>query len=281
MDEVRVRHFFYQLRGISRACLVEATDNNIYVLKMGDTDSNVLFNEAFGSELLRYFGLPVPEWVALTLPDGFPDLHSGLWPDHKQPCVPGVGALHFGSRLIVSDGVAGAYQIIPSKWASRIVNAKDFVGVLALDIWTSHCDSRQAIYSHCGLEESLRATFIDHGHMFGGPNGQKHCRPLASMSPDLHLYRNLPIRQLLSRWEDRIEGLDEEPLQSLLARIPAEWYRPELADTVLSRLKLRKRELRPLFEEACSAINQRLSPFSMPKFVSSIAPRVTTQRCSA
>jgi hypothetical protein len=282
MESLGVSRVFYQLKGTCRSSLIEACDRNIYVLKIaGSSGPNLLFNEAFGSELLRFFGLPVPKWAALTMSDEFIDAHPEMWSvDGEKAIRPSCGP-HFGSRLVVSHGTAGAYQIIPSVWAPRVINAVDFVGALAVDIWTNHCDSRQAVYTHCGSGQHLRATFIDHGHMFGGPHGDKRCRPRASMQPDLRLYRGLEIGTLLRCWHSKIGSVTEDHLKHLLYSGPSQWLTPQVAEHTLAMLESRREDLSVLFEEATQLLTQRQDSFLMPRAISSIAPRVRGWVCPA
>jgi hypothetical protein len=282
MDSPGVRRFFYQLRGVSQACLVEATDNNIYIIKMaGAVGPNVLFNEAFGSELLRYFGLPVPSWTALSLSEDFIDLHPEMLSDRPQQFVSVNNTLHFGSRLAASHGVAGTYQIIPSKWASHVVNSGDFVGALAIDIWASHTDSRQVIYSPCGRKGLLTATFIDNSHMFGGPEGRTRACPCAPMIPDLSFYWGLPVDSLLRHWEARIAAVNVTALRSMLCSIPQEWYSPAMAERALAEMESRRRELPSLFDRARATIDQKEPCVEVTRCISSIAPRSKMQAVPA
>jgi hypothetical protein len=252
---------------------VEASDHQIYVLKLaGSGGPNVLFNEAFGSELLRFFGLPVPQWAALALSDEFIDSHPDVWPVGGNTQLRPKAGLHFGSRLVVSRGSAGAYQIIPSCWAQHVVNAQDFAGVLAVDIWANHCDSRQAVYTHIGRRQSLRATFIDHGHMFGGPDGLRRAGPRAAMTSELRLYNGLEIGTLLSRWQKAILSVECE-LWSLAAEIPESWQPTGGTKSAVEMLSSRREQLSCLFAEAMDILSRQSGSCVTPVATSSIAPR--------
>jgi hypothetical protein len=157
MRHVRVTTSYYKLRGTCQASIVEASDGFLYILKIaGAHMPNLLFNEAFGTELLRHFGLPAAAWRPLELDNNFIEAHPEMWfKSGRHPRRP-IAGLHFGSRLISSKRSVGAYQIIPSSWMPRVKNRSKFVGALAVDIWSNHCDRRQAIYTRSG--KSLEAT---------------------------------------------------------------------------------------------------------------------------
>ena len=261
MEKIVVTRFFYKLNGVCQASLVEANDGNIYVLKMaGPEGANHLFNEVLGSELLRHCKLPVSRWAALTLSDEFIDANTEMWLKHNDNAIRPPATVHFGSRLITAKGKIGSFEIIPSSWASRVINARDFAGILAIDIWANHCDRRQVIFTRT-REDLLHATFVDHDHMFGGPEIQHETCPRRAMISDLRLYQGLPMKQLFTRWIRKIRKVDEQTLKVLIREIPVDWYSEDRAFAAIEMLESRRSRLPALFNEALSVLaQQRPSP---------------------
>lgn len=272
MGHIRVTRFFYKVRGACQAPLVEGSDGSLYVLKLsGPHGPNLLFNEAFGSELLRYFGLPSAAWIPLRLDDAFIESHPAMWLKtgrHSRRPAPG---LHFGSCLVSPKRGVGAYQIIPSSWVQRVKNRSKFIGALAIDIWSNHCDRRQAIYTKSG--EALNATFIDNGHMFGGPAGNDITCPRRCMNFDLSLYRDLRVQQTLERWRKRILNVALTDIRKLSSQLPSEWCAPELVDCTMASLQARRQQLGALFGEADAIIRDHWSLESQ-SFVKSLEQNV-------
>jgi hypothetical protein len=246
---VEATKFHYKLRGICQSAIVEASDGHLYVLKTGGKHlPNLLLNESFGRELLGHFGLPGPQWRAVLTTDEFIDSHPDSWFETERRRLRPAAGPHFGTRLITSKGAAGAFQVIPSSWVTRVRNRQDFAGMLALDIWANHCDRRQAVYTIAG--DGLQATFIDNGEMFGGSHGRDLTCPRRTMAQDLRIYHGLPVKDLLEDWRKNILGTNEQLLRSLLGRVPEGWCTNEGAERVLSSLLLRRHKLASLFSEA-------------------------------
>lgn len=273
MERVRVTSFYYKVRGACQSSIIEASDGCLYVLKVaGSHMQNLLFNEAFGTELLRHFGLPVATWKPLELENEFIEAHPEMWfksgHDGRRP----VAGLHFGSRLVSSKRSAGAYQIIPSSWVSRVKNRSKFIGALAVDIWSNHCDRRQAIYTRSG--ENLKATFIDNGHMFGGLEGTEIASPRCCMTHDLAVYKGLDVHRSLRRWHKSILEADLRDIRRLAEEIPSEWCPPGQLDRTLESLQSRRRKMGSLLREAEGILGHDQS-WNSNDFVNSLAPHVS------
>lgn len=274
MRQIKVTKVHYKLRGVCQSSVVEASDGFLYVLKTsGPKMPNLLFNEAFGSEVLSHFGLPAATWKPLKLNSEFIEAHPEMWfksaRNRSYRPIPG---LHFGSRLVSSKRCAGTYQIIPSSWVTRVKNRTHFLGALAIDIWSNHCDHRQAIYTRSG--GFFKATFIDNGHMFGGPMGTEITSPRCCMTYDLAVYRGLEILRSLQGWHDRILEADLAEVRQLAEKIPSEWFSPEQLDRTLEALHLRRHKLGSLLREAGEILQNRQS-WNSDKFVNSLAPHVS------
>jgi hypothetical protein len=166
--------FVRRLRGGSQPILIEATDGRLYVVKFANNlqGPNVLVNEGVGTELYRAFGLSAPKWRPLFVGDSFIDSNPSCWPGiESRPVRPSPGAC-FASEFLGGNDHR-VLEFLPRNEFRRVVNAEQFWLAMLLDCCADHADNRQAIFLENG-DRSLLANFIDHGHMFGGPLGQRH-----------------------------------------------------------------------------------------------------------
>lgn len=279
MGHIKVTKFHYKLRGYCQSSVVEASDGLLYVLKTsGDNVPNLLFNEAFGAELFRFFELPAAKWIPLQLDDEFIQSNPEMWFKNGHHELRPVSGLHFGSRLVSPKRGVGAYQIIPSSWVPKVRNRNQFIGALALDIWTNHCDRRQAIYTRSG--KHLKATFIDNGHMFGGLEGDEMTCPRRCMNSDFAVYRGLHIHRSLERWRKRIVAADLSAIRMLAEELPLVWYSPKLLARTIASLQARRQNLGSLFREATTIVSH---PYSLnsSEFINSLDPHTNPAMESA
>jgi hypothetical protein len=152
------------LSGSSRPLLVQGSDGNTYVLKhyCKSQASNRAFNEAAGTEIYRTFGLSVPSWRPLFLPDELIDTTPEFWHQGERP----TGGMCFGSRFLPQAGRL-CYEIFPSSFRTRIRNRNSFWLAWLIDLCCHHTANRQIVFQEqpAGVFE---AYFIDHDHLFGG-----------------------------------------------------------------------------------------------------------------
>jgi hypothetical protein len=215
------------MRGGCQSSLIGASDGNFYVLKLANNPQgpNIVFNEAFGSILSHHLGLPVPEWCPIHVSSSFIAMNL----DPRSMPTAGVhtqsAGLHFGSKFVIGSKGDEVYEIVPERWMQRVQNPHLFVGMLLLDIWTENVDRRQALFIERPANRLLEVVFLDHGHMFRGPNGNKR---LKNASACLYYHRNIYCRAFEPRnveaWLSRIEALTETMLRNLMERMPGEWH---------------------------------------------------------
>ncbi len=167
---VSVTRFIRKLRGGSQPILVEASDGFKYVVKFVNNPQgrDVPFNEAMGSELYGAVGLPVPAWKPLTVTEQFLHQNTQCWFETATGFQKPESGLCFGSSYLGRAGLT-LWEILPRSSFSRVLNRSDFTLAWLLDVAANHTDCRQAVFEE--KPEGIRATFIDHGHMFSGPGG--------------------------------------------------------------------------------------------------------------
>ena len=215
-------NFIRKLRGGSQPILARCSDGVLYVVKFANNlqGHNLLFNEAAGSFLYRACGLSVPEWKVIRVADSFLDSNPGCWFETESGRLRPEEGLCFGSRYQGEENTR-LLEILPGSSLRRIENRACFWLAWLLDICAGHTDNRQAIFQEKGNGE-LRACFIDHGHMFGGPRGEQQAHELAARYLDPRVYEQVSMRYLESI-PRRMKSLDAEKLSKKVQCLPGHW----------------------------------------------------------
>jgi hypothetical protein len=214
--------FIGRLRGGSQPILVQASDGFLYVVKYQDNPQgpNVPFNEGLGSVLFDACGLRVPSWAAIEVSDGFLDRHPEGWiwegREYRRPKA----GWCFGSRY-QGMGETQVLEVLSRSAFNRVNNRQDFWKAWFLDILCEHCDHRQTLFLRNDAGD-MDAVFFDHGHLFGGPNGDTTPKLLASRYLDSRIYEDLAVEGC-NRIAHIIESLNQEKLNRIVANMPQEW----------------------------------------------------------
>jgi hypothetical protein len=246
---VQAVQFIRKMRGGSQPALIRCNDDKLYVVKFfrNQQGPNVLANEVLGNELLRTFSLPTPQWrvvfvsasflrensVSFETPFGNSSIESGL---------------HFGSEFLGSDKTGQAYERLPKGLCSRVTNLEDFLGIHIFDVWASHCDRRQTIFTTADENASFRAVFIDNGHLFGGPEWRRVRRQGESLGLDSHFQMRRWSTEAVDAWICRFEAKRLSSLFDVIPCIPKPWFSGDI-DRVIGPLADRLSTLRTLFTE--------------------------------
>ena len=221
-DFALVSRYIRSLHGRSQPILVQANDGLLYVVKSTNNlqGPNLLFNESVGTELYRSCGLPTPEWKPLLITRGFIYQYSSCLVEVPAEFeIPEV-SLCFGSRFLGTEHTR-LLEILPGTFFHRVRNRIDFWAAWLLDICADHADHRQTIFTE-GPGERLQAHFIDHGHLFGGPNGDLQTDPLKSKYLDDRAYPDIDTEHI-ERVVKRLQRLDVDRIWQLVRALPMEW----------------------------------------------------------
>lgn len=221
-NTIFVQRHIRNLRGGTQAVLAEASDGHLYVVKFNNKiqGANLPFNESAGSELYRALNLPTPAWTALLVTDSFLDENPACRVQTSGDPVRPEAGLCFASRYL-GEGGERLLEILPGGSFKRVRNHTNFWLSWLIDICAGHTDNRQAIF----IEDNagwLNAVFLDHGHMFGGPQGDEQRHFLASRYLDPRVYQELP-QQSINEFRTIIQCLDTEKLWQEIHRVPEEW----------------------------------------------------------
>ena len=214
--------YIRNLRGGSQPILVQANDGLQYVVKFNNNlqGANLPFNEGVGSEIYRACGLACPTWKPLLVTDTFIDQTPACWMQTPEGRLRPSAGLSFASRYLGGNDTC-LQEILPRTSFKRIRNGKSFWLAWLIDICAENVDNRQAIFLERG-SGSLEAYFFDHGHLFGGPQGDQRRPFLASRYLDPRIYPTLTSGQLMT-YQKAVLGLDADRLWRLVQTIPDSW----------------------------------------------------------
>jgi len=214
--------YLRSLRGGSQPILVRASDGLLYVVKFTNNlqGPNLPFNESIGSEIYRACGLPGPRWKPLLVSDSFIDSNRDCWIQTPLGRLRPESGLCFGSCFLGGQGNR-LLEILPATSFRRVRNHDSFWLAWLIDICAGHADNRQAIFLEDGAGW-LDPFFVDHGHLFGGPEGGLRRGFLASRYLDPRIYQRLTSEQHLAIRKNA-GGLDVDQLWKGIEALPHDW----------------------------------------------------------
>ena len=223
--------YIRKMKGGSQSILVQGDDERFYVVKMAGNPqgSNVVANEFLGSVIAGAVGLPVAESMAIHLSDHFIDSEQDIWFElpsgRKRPDA----GLHFGSRLVGQpSGPQRPSEYISPSRINTIANRDAFLGMYILDVWANHQDNRQAVLLRTSNNGAQEAFFIDHGHMFGGPDWNFRERPGVALHLESSVYSKLWHDEVVSSWISHFRAVIPEVLSWVTSILPPRWYTGDL-----------------------------------------------------
>jgi hypothetical protein len=251
---VEAVELYRKLRGGSQSLLARGSDGRLYVLKMvgNPQGRTVVANEAFASMLCMRLGLPVADWAYVRISDELLDATPHLWFELPDGSTRPQAGLAFGSVVIHQEDGTPANEILPSSWVARLSNREDFIGMLLFDLWTGARDARQAVFTCAEGKRGVRGIFIDHGHCFGGPDGELLDETCWARAMHLHkpIYEGLLQLRRFQYWKQAIQDISSEELREYLCLIPQEWSTQKWQESICSYLENRRFKLREEFGAA-------------------------------
>jgi hypothetical protein len=226
--------FIRKMKGGSQSILVRANDGRHYVVKLADNPvgPNLLANEDMGSRLAKAVGLPVAEAKGICLSDSFIDSHPDLWFELSSGVRRPNKGIHFGSLFVgQTSGADRPTEYISPSRVSMITNREAFLGMYILDVWANHQDNRQAIFRRSSTN-AQEVCFIDHGHMFGGPEWNFKENSASSLHLEMAVYSDLWQDEQVVFWISRFQTIIPKVLMSIGVPIASEWYSGDLSELV-------------------------------------------------
>jgi hypothetical protein len=226
--------FIRKLNGGSQSILVQANDSKYYVVKMMENPqgSNVLANESLGATVARAVGLPVAHNKGIYLSDTFIDNFRDLWFESPAGRRRPNRGVHFGSLFIGQpSGAQRPNEYISPSRLDNIANRQDFLGMYILDVWANHQDSRQAVFCRSS-DGTQKAFFIDHGHMFGGPEWTFEDRPGIALHLEKKIYTDLWNEDLVASWISHLQMATPSALSYANQAMQPEWYQGRVEELI-------------------------------------------------
>jgi len=270
---VQATRLIRKMRGGAQAHLLECDDGHFYFVKFRKNPQHLrnLINEWIAAVFLNYLQISTPPAAIVNLSAAFleahPDIYIQLGSRH-QAVEPG---WHFGSRYPGDPGKIMVYDFLPDTLLDKVVNAGEFLGVLAFDKWMSNADARQSIFFRArlrpwppGSEAAPRAGFVasmmDHGYVFDGSHWKFSDSPLQGLYFRPNVYQRVRGFDDFQPWLDRVVHFPDEIVDSALKQIPPEWLAEDAAElqTVLEKLMSRRRRVPDLIRDSRHG---RINPF--------------------
>jgi hypothetical protein len=141
----------------------------------------------------------------------------------------------------------------------RITNREAFLGMYLLDIWANHQVNRQAIFRR-SFGNTQEVCFIDHGHIFGGPEWNFQDNLGSALHLEMAVYTDLWQDEKIALWISRFQSVIPEALISATQSISIQpqWYQGDLAE-LTDRLTDRLANLAELFKKIDRGIGAHLN----------------------
>jgi hypothetical protein len=242
--------YIRKMKGGSQSILVQANDGKYYVVKMAANPqgANTLANELLGSLIAKSVGLPAAEGKGIYLSDSFIDSYPDLWfvllSGRRRPDE----GIHFGSLFVGQpSGQERPSEYISPSRVNMIANRDAFLGMYILDVWANHQDHRQAVLRRHSNDPAQEAFFIDHGHMFGGPEWEFRERPGVAFHLEKAVYFDLWQEEQIASWISHFQSVLPEVLSWVESTIPSDWYSGDLSQ-LIGRLTVRLDNLAELVQ---------------------------------
>jgi hypothetical protein len=280
---VQATRLVRKMRGGAQAHLLECDDGCFYVVKFRNNPQHrrILINEWIASVFLNYLQISTPEVAFVNLPAEFlesnPDIYIQLGSRHLAV----ESGWHYGSRYPGDPAKIMVYDFLPDALLGKVVNAAEFLGVLAFDKWMSNADARQTIFFRARLrqlsrqangplpgnpfaEQAPRAGFVahmmDHGYVFDGPHWKFADSPLQGLYFRPSVYQKVTGWEDFQPWLDRVLYFPEEVVDSAQKQLPPEWVAEdaEALQSMLEKLMTRRRRVPDLISDSRHG---RINPF--------------------
>jgi hypothetical protein len=271
---VQTTRLIRKMRGGAQAHLLECDDGHFYVVKFLNNPQHrrILINEWIASVFLNYLQISAPPVAIVNLSTEFlganPDIYIQLG-SRRHAVQPG---WHFGSRYPGDPSKVMVFDFLPDTLLDKVVNVREFLGVLAFDKWMGNADARQSIFFRARLrqwasapsQEAPQAGFVaqmmDHGYIFDGPHWKFPDSPLQGLYFRPNVYQKVRGWQDFEPWLDRLVYFPEEIVDAALKQLPPTWVDEDAAalQAMLEKLMARRARVPDLIRDSRHG---RVNPF--------------------
>jgi hypothetical protein len=270
---VHATRFLRKMRGGAQAHLLQCDDGHSYVVKFRNNPQHrrVLVNEWVASALLNHLGISTPPTAIVNVSSeclqANPEISIELG-SRRQLVEPG---LHFGSRYPGNPGKVMVYDFLPDTLLEKVINANEFLGVLAFDKWVGNADARQSIFVRAhkrqlsslgehALGAGFEARMIDHSYVFDGPHWKLLDSPLQGLYFRPNVYQKVRGLEDFQPWLDRVLYFPDEVVNVAQKQIPPEWLADDATalEAMLEKLMSRRNRVPDLIADS---VHARVNPF--------------------
>ena len=254
-----------KMRGGAQAFLLEASDHCCYVTKFADNPQHrrILVNEWLATSFLSYLGIHTPTPIIVEVNEEFlrasPEVAFTLG-SRTIPVAPG---LAYGSRFPKHPDQLAVYDYLPDALLTKVVNLREFLGVLVFDKWVGNADARQAIFFRTRVREFLDlpdvapqqkgfvAAMIDHGYSFNGPNWEFVDAPAQGLYFRHLVYESVRSLEDFEPWIDRITHFPDAEIDRAWRSFPRAWLQEDEGqlESMLEALIRRRARISDLLED--------------------------------
>ncbi len=212
------------MRGGSQPHLIR-TSEGWYVVKclQNPQSSQILVNEALGTELLRRIGISCPVWALVNMDENFLAREPSLRIETQYSYSAISPGWHFGSRFPGDPRRSTVSCSLTPALMRFVVNREDFFKVLVFDLWVNNRDSRQAIFSG-DIYNGIVVQMIDNGYAFGFEPGDSHLRDYRITSPP-YLPASAYLSASFTDVVEKIRSITKDDVLGILDLLPVEWLR--------------------------------------------------------
>jgi hypothetical protein len=279
---VQTTRLIRKMRGGAQAHLLACDDGHFYVVKFLNNPQHrrILINEWIASVFLNYLQISAPPAAIVNLSAEFlaahPDIYIQLG-SRRLAVEPG---WHFGSRYPGDPAKVMVFDFLPDTLLDKVVNVREFLGVLAFDKWMGNADARQSIFFRARLRQWAAASettptaglvaqapaagfvaqMMDHGYIFDGPHWKFPDSPLQGLYFRPNVYQHVRGWQDFEPWLDRVIYFPEEIVDSALKQLPPAWVDEDASalQAMLEKLMARRARVPDLIRDSRRG---RVNPF--------------------
>lgn len=231
-------HFVRRMGGNAQSLLVRDNANQFWIVKLKShlQGPNALANELLGTRLLSALDLPTPKVKPIHISGRFFD-DERTWFNTVIGCERPSDAIHFASRFVPDSSGREVVEFLPPTLRGLLINRDDCLGIFLFDLWAMHTDARQALYYES--EGRLKMLFIDHGHIFGGPNWADRQYFIDGRMLQKFAAQDFFQHDAANRWITKMQRVLPSALETAIKDIPTNWYSGDidaLQRTFLKRL---------------------------------------------
>ena len=235
--------------------MLKANDGKTYIVKFQDNPQHrrILINEIVSSVCLQYLGIMTPSVAFVTTTPEFRAANPLRLQCGGARVGPEDGP-HFGSCCPDDAGTRAVYDLLPDCLLPRILNSRDFLGVLAFDKWLGNIDHRQCIFYRTNGQWT--ASMIDNAAVLSGKYWELPEQPFGGIYPRQSVYACVRSMSDFQPWLERIACFPESVLEGIRAIVPSAWLRGDgdRLKAVLEQVALRRSAVESLIWNLRTAI---------------------------